>query len=193
MKSLRISAAGVVAIPLEVRNPPRKRWALTILLCLVAVCTRAAADDCRPLWTATWFAARFEGFGPDDRFALRKISQYGLHLTGQCKYFQLEGQSPRVAVIQGTDGKDCGFWPDVTSQVKNERTGDWETIAEPFNRSHRKTVTINPGEFNQELLVSLDVFFPFVGKAKLGRLVLTSGEAAVFELEKLLEEGSPPE
>jgi hypothetical protein len=103
-------------------------------------------------------------------------------------YFQLEDQSPRVAVIEGTDTKDCGFWPDVISQVKNEQTGKWETIAEPFNHGHRKTINIKPGEFNQELLVTLDVFLPFVGKHKLGRLALKSGEIATFDLKKLLED-----
>lgn len=157
------------------------------LLCCMGASALAGSEDCSALWTRTWFAARYEAFGPDDRFSVREVSQHGLHLTGQCTYYQLDGQTPRVAVIEGTDSEACGFWPDVLSQVKNEKTGEWETIAEPFNHGHRKTVEIKPGEFNQELFVSLDVFLPFVGKRKLGRLVLKEGESATFELDKLIE------
>jgi hypothetical protein len=82
---------------------------------------------------------------------------------------------------------DGEFWPDVTAQVKNERNGKWETLTRPFNCGHRVSVTIKPGEFNPKLLVSLDCFLSMVGKAKLGRVVLKTGEAATFELQYLLE------
>jgi hypothetical protein len=148
------------------------------------------AEGGSPLWQRAWFAAPSGGYGAENRFSLRAVRQEGLHLTGECTYFQVENQNPPVAVIEGTDTGESGFWPDVTSQVKNERTGKWETIAKPFNHGHRRKITIKPGEFNQELLVALDVFYPFVGKYKLGRLVLKTGEITMFELNKLLEEES---
>jgi hypothetical protein len=180
--------ASFLANDMQLSNRYRTSMVLRILLCLVTASAWAGIEDCSLLWTRTWFAARFDAYGPDDRFSLREISQHGLHLTGQCTYFQLDGQSPRIAVIEGTDGKGCGFWPDVISQVKNEQTGKWETIAQPFNRGHRKSVEIRPGEFNQELFVALDVFLPFVGKQKLGRVALKGGEVATFELDKLVED-----
>ena len=147
----------------------------------------AASDECPSLWTQTWFAARFDRFGPDDRFSLRAVTQRGLHLTGQCMYFQLEGQNPRIAVIDGTDARRCGFWPDVAAEVLDERTSTWVRLSDFFDYGHRKSVRIAPGTSSEDLFVSLDIFVPSIGKHRLGRLVLRSGETAVFELGKLIE------
>jgi hypothetical protein len=154
---------------------------------VMAVSAIAAPEDCPSLWTQTWFVARPDKLGPSDRFSLRAVTQYGLHLTGQCAYFQLEGQSPRVAVIDGTDGKGCGFWPDVAAEVLDERTGTWVQLSNFFDYGHRQSVRVEPGDANADLFVSLDIFIPTIGKHRLGRLVLRTGEAAVFELEKLKE------
>jgi hypothetical protein len=167
----------------------RNRLRATIVICLLYSfdwTPRTEAEGI-PLWERAWFAVPTNGYGPDTRFSLRAVKQEGLHLTGECTYFQVEKQNPPVAVIEGTDTGDGGFWPDVTSQVKDERTGKWETIAKPFDHGHRKTIAIKPGEFNQKLLVALDIFYPLIGKYKLGRLVLKTGETAVFELKNLLE------
>jgi len=150
--------------------------------------TAQAQSDCLPLWERAWFAAPSSGYGTGNRFILQSVMQKGLHLTGECAYTQGENQKPAVAAIDGTDAKECGFWPDVTAEVRNEKTGVWERIANPFTRGHRSTVTVAPEETKYDLLVALDVFLPLVDKYKLGRLVLKNGAAAVFELDKLLEE-----
>lgn len=163
------------------------RILLTNILCLLPIAT---AEDL-PLWTRGFTWHRTEGFGPDDRFSLRVVTQEGLHLTGECAYAAFASQTANASpvTIEGTKTAQGIFWPDVISQVKNDRTGKWETVSEPLNRGHRSTITVKPSEFAMELKVSLDVFQPLIGKYKLGRLVLRTGEAAVFELQDLLPPG----
>ena len=141
-----------------------------------------------PLWSKGFSFHPTSGYGRENRFSLRGITQTGLHITGECAYYQIENQIPRVARIEGTKTADEQFWPDVTSQVKNQRTGKWETISKPFNHGHRATITIKPGEFNPELMVTLDIFYPLIGKYKVGRLLLATGDAAEFELKELFED-----
>jgi len=150
--------------------------------CLISLTTKGA-----PLWTRALFATRSHDTGKSV-FALYVVRQEGLHLTGECSYAQPDGRNDPVAVITGTDTGDADFWPDVTTQVRND-AGQWETIAQPFNRGHRTKLEVKPGEVNQKLPVTLDVFLPLVNKYKFGRLLLSTGETAVFELEVLLERG----
>ncbi len=163
------------------------RVGATILFLLYTAHLQDAEAGSLPLWSREISFHPVGGYGPEDRFSLRGVTQEGLHLTGECAYYQIENQNPSVATIEGTKTPDGEFWPDVTAQVKNERSGKWETIAKPFNCGHRASVTIKPGEFNPKLLVSLDFFLSVIGKAKLGRVVLKTGEAATFELKYLLE------
>jgi hypothetical protein len=173
-----------------------KAWRLSrLLVCGMAVflaggvqlATGLRAGEL-PLWSRGFSFHPTSGYSRENRFSLRGITQTGLHITGECAYYQIENQIPRIASIEGTKTADGQFWPDVTSQVKNERTGKWQTISEPFNRGHRATITIKPGEFNQELMVTLDVFYPLIGKYKVGRLLLRTGDATEFELKELLED-----
>lgn len=160
------------------------RFTLGFVTSLCLICVPATSA---PLWTRALLATRSHDTETSE-FALYVVKQEGLHLTGECSYFQPEGRTPPVAVIVGTDTADAGFWPDIEAQVKND-AGEWQTIAQPFNRGHRAKLEVKPGEVNQKLFVALDIFLPFVGKHKLGRLVLSSGDVAVFELEVLLEPG----
>ena len=154
----------------------------TICLLSVALC---AGFGNVPLWSRSSFVV--SRHDKDSLFYLRTIRQDGLHLTGICTYSQ-DPSAKQTVVIQGTDAKDGGFWPDVTSQVQNDSTGEWKTVATPFNHGHRATVTVKPGEANQDLFVSLDIFLPLIGKHKLGRILLGTGDSTVFELRLLLEQ-----
>jgi hypothetical protein len=171
----------------------RSRHAFLALVVFGAACLGGlVATDLHaqsiPLWSRAIFAHPSDGFGKEHRFSLRFFKQEGLHITGRCTYYQVDNQTPAVATIEGTKTEDGTFWPDVTSQVLNEETGKWETISKPFNHGHRGSVTIKPGEANHELLVSLDVFLPLVGKYKTGKLILNTGETAEFDLYDLLED-----
>lgn len=151
----------------------------------IGLVTTLQAGDL-PLWSRGFSFHPTSGYTLENRFSLRGITQTGLHLTGECAYYQLENQTPRIISIKGIKTADGQFWPDVTSQVKNERTGKWETIAKPIRNGPRATITVKPGEFNPELLVTLDVFYARIGQYKLGRLLLKTGDSAEFELKDLL-------
>jgi hypothetical protein len=162
-------------------------WVMLSCLPLAAV---VQAEDV-PLWTRGFTWHRAAGFGIDDRFSLRVVRQEKARLIGECIYASYvdKKQSPVSVTIGGRKDADGVFWPDVISQVKNEATGTWETLSEPLSHGRPASITVGPGEFHQDLMVSLDVFKPMIGKYKFGRVVLKTGEAAVFELKDLL----PPE
>jgi len=145
----------------------------------IACLSLRAADNI--LWSKGAFAMPASTPQP---FALNIFTQEGLHLTGSCAYKRAEGQPPRL--IEGTKTSNEEFWPDVTGQVKDEKTGSWETVSSPLDYGRRATIEIKAGELKQNLLVSLDVFVPLVGKYKVGRIVLKGGEAAEFDLFELL-------
>lgn len=143
-----------------------------------------------PLWSGGVFVIQSRDDNANNAFALYFVKQEGLHVTGKCLFIQASGKTPATAVIPATDTRDGGLWPDVTAQVSNERNGEWKTIAKPFNYGHRATIEVGPGEENRELLVTLDIFIPLIGQYKLGRLVLTNGDATVFDLKELVEDES---
>jgi len=119
------------------------------------------------------------------------IDQDRFHLTGKWWYENgaVGDETPSRVVIQGKRTPDGVFWPDVTLQVKNELAERWETVAKPSSRGRRATIIIEPNSRNFDLTVNLDAFKPFIGKYKLGRLVLKTGETPEFELKYLLPPG----
>lgn len=152
--------------------------AFATVISVTCVCLGAADNT---LWVKGIFA---QSASAPQSFTLNDFAQEGLHLTGKCAYKRADGQPPRL--IEGTKTYNGEFWPDVTLQVKNEKTAAWETISAPLDYGHRATIEVKAGEFKQDLLVSLDVFVPLVGKYKVGRVVLKTGEAAEFDLFELL-------
>jgi hypothetical protein len=165
--------------------------ALYAAICFIyAIQLPSAEAGGLPLWSREISFHPAGGYTLANRFSLRGITQEGLHITGECAYYQPAGQDLPTVRIEGTKTGDGKFWPDVTSQVMNDRTGSWETISKTFNHGHRAVVSVKPGEMNGELLIALDIFLPLVDKCKLGRVVLNSGETAEFDLKHLLEDES---
>lgn len=157
------------------------------IICFVVSSFLALTALAAPLWSRGGFATQSHDLNDTNTFSMVIVEQEGLHLTGLCSYRATE-KSKRMA-ISGTDTGDAGFWPDVTAQVRNDQTGQWQTVASPFTRGHRSTIEVDPGTTTKLMPVTLDVFLPLVAKYKVGRVVLPTGEAAVFELEILLEPG----
>lgn len=124
------------------------------------------------------------------RFFLMFAQQEKFHLIGGCAYYnyQATSQTPHPVVITGRQGADGNLWPDAKTQVASAVDGKWITIGETNAADQLASVTIKPNEINSALNVSLDVFQPMIAKYKFGRIVLNTGDAAVFELKDL----SPP-
>jgi hypothetical protein len=110
------------------------------------------------------------------------------HVYGLCMYFN--GKSV-AATIEGTETPDGNFYPQVSNQVADvERGGQWKTIEAPASPPGKAaTRIVQPEQASRSLRVELDVFRPFIGKGKCGRLLLKSGESAVFQIDDL----QPPE
>jgi hypothetical protein len=170
------------------RSSGRRTCSLIGVTIIVAALSSSTLSAGVPLWSGGVFAIQSREDGANGAFVLYLVRQEGLHLTGLCSYSHIAPRGADPAVIPGTDGRDAGFWPDVVAQVKDPESGKWRTIADAFNKGHRTSVEVKAGENRLELFVGLDVFFPLIGKNKVGRLVLPNGEATVFDLSELLEE-----
>ena len=147
----------------------------------------SAGETRLPLWSRDISFHPLDGYTSAHRFSLRSITQEGLHLTGECAFYQTKDKEATTVSIAGTKTADGEFWPDIFCEVKDSENGTWTRISMPFDHGHRGEVLIKPGEQNTKLFVSLDVFFPLVETHKLGRIVLATGDVAEFELSSLLE------
>ena len=110
------------------------------------------------------------------------------HLTGMwfCTNGPVGKQPASRLAIQGQKSDDGIFWPDVTLQVRNEATGQWETLATPSRRAAPTTLFVEPNTTQFNLSVRLDPFKPLLTKRKIGRIVLSNGETSEFQLQYLL-------
>jgi hypothetical protein len=110
------------------------------------------------------------------------------HVYGLCTYFN--GKSSPAA-IEGIETADGDFYPEVSTQVADAEHGSqWKTLEAPPSPAGKPvTRYVQPKEVSRPLKVDLDVFRPLIGKGKFGRLVLKSGESAVFQIDDL----QPPE
>jgi hypothetical protein len=119
-------------------------------------------------------------------FALSQLRQDENHLTG---YFVFENNSgafgaPRSVVIHGK-WINRQFWPQVVLQVADDEKGPWKTLRRSTARSDHRTVQTG---LNVLLNVQLDPFQGLIGKRKLGKVVLSTGDEEIFSLSEL----SPP-
>jgi hypothetical protein len=110
------------------------------------------------------------------------------HVHGICMFFNGKSVS---AILEGTETSDGDFYPQVSTQVgDSDHGGEWKTLKPSVSPSGRVAArTIRPQEASRPLKVDLDVFRPFIGKKKYGRLLLRTGEATVFQIDDL----QPPE
>jgi len=167
-----------------------RSWAVVCLTAMLLAISAANAEE-----QETWSRGlQFESANSADRvrgLSLYNIDQGKFHLIGTWWYENgaLGNQTTSRIVIKGRKTSDGAFWPDVKLQVKDERNGKWQTVAKSSSEGQPATVIIEPNSRNVDLRVNLDALKPLIGKYKLGRLVLKTGEAPEFELKYLL----PPE
>jgi hypothetical protein len=115
-------------------------------------------------------------------------SEEGDHVIGKFSFVNYkEGEKPPAPVmINGGKKSDNTFWPDVVAQVADD-DDNWKAIGKP---STSGTITVSlmvPAKVDPErFYVNLDIFRPIIGKKKYGRIVLETGDSAIFELNDLL-------
>jgi hypothetical protein len=127
-------------------------------------------------------------------FVLEAIRFENGHLTATASYkdFREPGESKLPATIDGVQAPDCTFWPHVTMQVSNQLMGSWISVDSPKKTGKPARVTLERNSPNVWLHLQFDAFQAMIGKFKYGRLTLTNGKSAVFEIRNLLPPAGPP-
>jgi hypothetical protein len=115
-------------------------------------------------------------------FMLDVWSGDGIHVSGLCAYYN---STPHSVDIDGRETSSGEFYPDVIYEISHG-DGDWETLEVPTNNPGKQlTITVEARTRSRPLRINLDMFVPLIGKAKYGRLVLKTGEKAVFRVDEL--------
>lgn len=124
-------------------------------------------------------------------FGLYAIKQDKSEMDGTWLYLNYATSDRKASPVARFDATKDGIgilWPNVRLEVQNELTGKWTLIGKSARRGTRMEVTVEPGS-NVDLFVQLDAFKPFLGKHKVGRVVLTNGQASEFDLNYLVPPG----
>jgi hypothetical protein len=107
-------------------------------------------------------------------------------LIAFCRFANLETKiyKPVKVTIEG-EWRDGFFWPNVKAQIGDRHRGPWYSI--PIDAERKKTdkIEVLPGQVMEEWRVRLNDFLPYVGNYSVGRVLLTSGDFAVFGLMDL--------
>jgi hypothetical protein len=103
-------------------------------------------------------------------------------VNGLCVYFNVRSDPIEIGGEETATGE---FYPDVIYEISNG-DGDWETITAPkIGRGTRTTTVVGSRATSRPFKVNLDIFVPYIGKAKYGRIVLETIESAVFRIDEL--------
>jgi len=73
----------------------------------------------------------------------------------------------------------------VKGQIGDHDKGPWYSIPVEARKQQLSKVEVLPGQEINQWRVRLNDFLPYVGNYEVGRLVLASGDFAVFELKYL--------
>jgi hypothetical protein len=119
-------------------------------------------------------------------FDIPTINYESGELTATCTFANIESPKyqPVKVSVEG-EWRDGFFWPVVKEQVGDLYLGPWYSI--PVEAKTRKLtkVEVLPGREMDKWRVRLNDFLPYVGNYKVGRVVLSSGDFAVFGLMQL--------
>ena len=119
---------------------------------------------------------------PFEPFVLNVWGGDGTHVHGLCAYYNAKSTAVEIG---GQETSAGDFYPDVIYEISNG-DGDWETLAAPsVNLGKCITTVVKPRTKSRPLRVSLDMFVPFIGKVKYGRIVLQTVESASFRIDEL--------
>lgn len=109
----------------------------------------------------------------------------GSHVDGLCLYYNVRSTPVEIGGQETSAGE---FYPDVIYEISNG-DGDWETLTVsrvPLGK--RVTTIVEPRAKSRPFKVNLDMFVPYIGKAKYGRIVLETVESAAFRIDELQPE-----
>ena len=97
----------------------------------------------------------------------------------------LSAAPQKVPVIDGHQAADGTFWPSVELQVQREKGGEWTKIGTSGHDNPARQLQLYSSTTVNGLRVNLDPFKSYLGKFLFGRILLKSGDAAIFKLDDL--------
>jgi hypothetical protein len=101
------------------------------------------------------------------------------HLDGHLLFIN---ESDSNVAIDGETRKDGTFWPSFRAEAKKENEKEWRTLGDSVKSQSAVAVTIEALS-EQQIWVDMDMFRPAIAKATFGRIVLSNGISAMFNLE----------
>jgi hypothetical protein len=158
---------------------------LSVLLLLLLISFDARAAQPVQQWSIAITGTRSHGDKPE--LSLDFVAQEKIHLIGSLTLENILPEDKKVAsiVIDGTQGEDGTFRPDATLQVMKQKDGKWETVTSSLINSPTAKLTVYPGMSAFGLRVELDSLKQYIGKYKWGKVILKTGQEAVFDLNDL--------
>lgn len=108
-------------------------------------------------------------------------------LYGLCSYTNIRSKQ---ITIKGVESTNDDFFPHVTLWVGTRGSHQWTRLKASKLMGRDATLIVAAGETaKKQLRVNLDSFGPYIGKYSAGKIVLKTGDKAIFDLKDLL----PPE
>lgn len=164
-----------------------KKTIITVSVAIQALWTSASGDCQKPIsnWGTAILGTRVEPVnGP--QVDVWFISEESGKLVGSCMLANMPSGNykPRKLVIEGEWHKGA-FWATTILQVSDLAKGPWRTISTQSNKPAPVKVAVEPDSILSDFKVNLEQFRGYIGKFKVGRVVLNSGDAGVFELSDL--------
>lgn|GEM_PF-6158881 len=158
----------------------KARIAVTTAIALATPLWSASEDE--TVWTKAFLSTRLE----IPIFDVLAIEYKSGELTATCSFSNIDSPKyqPIKVSIEG-EWRDGFFWPAVKGQVGDFYKGPWYSIPVEAKRKPLNKVEVLPGQEMRKWRVRLNDFLPYVGNYEVGRVVLASGDFAVFELKDL--------
>ncbi len=157
---------------------------MAILLCGVAAASEGLGGDEPQVWSKGWHWAVYnQGPGPQ----LVVVHQRRSDFIASLAYYNVPkvGELIEAVMLEGARSQDGNFWPDARLEVKRTETDEWREIGRSLPEGQRETLTVQPEESAASLTVRLDPFKPLLISHKFGRILLSNGAAAEFEMKHL--------
>jgi hypothetical protein len=136
----------------------------------------------------TWGATYWRTMEKAQRLELDDISQGPEHLVGSCVLTREEKGGSQL-VVQGHLNKIGEFTPNVSLAVSDRKDGNWKIIESSLADKVDVTLTGAPHIGQLYLRIQFDAFQPYIGKFKFCQITLQTGEADVFPMVWLTENG----
>jgi hypothetical protein len=156
-------------------------WAILGVLAAF-LCRGLLAGDNAPGWSRGWTS---EGPG---WAGLKLIGvDQSKNLRGYFDYYNFSKENSRTEpiVIAGVRSVTGEFWADATLQVKRTVASEWEAVGKSTGKGQPEMIKVAPNDHSGGFMINFDDFKRFMITHKIGRVTISSGATAEFNLEAL--------